>query len=313
MATTGQNSQGVPTTNQPFVDKGGMITVAWYRFLITLWRRTGGSLENIPDTSSLAGVSNFTAQSNVNNLSELLLQATGIVISGPTSGTAKFFNVSGSVNLGFVGVGGLDVASSRVAGGVIYLFGISKTGNTLEFLLSSNLFPQLPSDYNYATVLGAYVLDGGGNFRRFVQKNDLVIYKDFITELTNQEIGQNVAFDFPVTAPPNTLIQANIVMYLGNSDPGANGVTGGLYVSPTFVPVNIVSSAVNGQVYLYYRGSGASLVLSTGACQLNDILSDENRKLRAVGYCDAPSTPELNFTTTGYRIPFIGLQGIPAT
>lgn len=37
--------QGFPRLNTPFVDLGrdGIISIPWYRFLITLWNRTGGS------------------------------------------------------------------------------------------------------------------------------------------------------------------------------------------------------------------------------------------------------------------------------
>lgn len=305
------NTQGVPVTTQAFVDGQQRITIAWYRFLITLWRRTGGALgDNAPDTSSLAGVSNATIQSNVNNLAQLLISATGIVISGPEAGTAKFFNVTGTASLDFVGPGGLDVASSRVPNGVIYLLGISQDGVTLKFLLSAGAFPILPDGYTYATVLGAYVLDGSGDFRLFVQKNDLVIYKNFIDDLVAQDIGQNVAYDFLVTTPPNVLVQGNGLTWPGNSDP-SQGQTCGIYFSPTFVPVNVVGGGVNGQMFGYARGTGSSLAISYGAGQVVDILVDEQSKIRAVGYSDSVF-PATFWTTTGYRIPFIGLQGIAA-
>jgi len=33
--------QGFPDLNQPVVEKGGRLTLIWYRFLTSLWRRTG--------------------------------------------------------------------------------------------------------------------------------------------------------------------------------------------------------------------------------------------------------------------------------
>lgn len=35
--------QAFPKLNTPFVDEGGVISIPWYRFLIALWNRTGGS------------------------------------------------------------------------------------------------------------------------------------------------------------------------------------------------------------------------------------------------------------------------------
>lgn len=33
---------GIPTLNDPFVDSNGRITIAWFRFLLSLWRKFGG-------------------------------------------------------------------------------------------------------------------------------------------------------------------------------------------------------------------------------------------------------------------------------
>lgn len=41
------NSTGVPALNVPFVSNNGVIGLPWYRFLINLWNRTGGSSSNI--------------------------------------------------------------------------------------------------------------------------------------------------------------------------------------------------------------------------------------------------------------------------
>ena len=46
----GANQQAFPYLDTPFVDEHQRITIPWYRFLIALWKATGGS---IPITSSV--------------------------------------------------------------------------------------------------------------------------------------------------------------------------------------------------------------------------------------------------------------------
>lgn len=67
----GGTQQGIPTTNQPFVDKNAKITQVWRQFLNALWQRTGGSAGGGPVNTTGSPVSGniaiFSGSTNITN------------------------------------------------------------------------------------------------------------------------------------------------------------------------------------------------------------------------------------------------------
>ena len=69
------NQPVFPLVTAPFVEPSGHLTVPWFRFLVNLWNRTGGS--NAPVTSAV-----YFVQAALGSLLAYLVQASGQVLLG---------------------------------------------------------------------------------------------------------------------------------------------------------------------------------------------------------------------------------------
>lgn len=47
------NYQGFPKLDAPIIDENGFISIPWYRLLMTLWQKSGGSFTQLPNSQVL--------------------------------------------------------------------------------------------------------------------------------------------------------------------------------------------------------------------------------------------------------------------
>lgn len=129
--STNSVGNGFPQLNTPFVDPSGRISIPWYRFIVALWNRTGGSagtlsvqLDNI---SSVEGTILYRGPSTWNGLSPgltnyaLLTQGAGaiplwgaVVRQITTSGglTGGPINTTGNISISDGGVTNVKLADA---------------------------------------------------------------------------------------------------------------------------------------------------------------------------------------------------------
>jgi hypothetical protein len=88
------NQTGVPALNVPFVSTDGRIGIPWYRFLINLWNRTGGSISTLfilaspPTASGQVPVYNGTTWNPETIGGDATLSGTGELEVSSTHGVA---------------------------------------------------------------------------------------------------------------------------------------------------------------------------------------------------------------------------------
>lgn len=147
MSSQGSNSpQGFPTTNQPFVNSGLLITQVWRQFLFALWTRTGsaaggqtvqtGTIQDFAGTVVPDGflLCDGTAVSRVNypNLFSVIGVAWGIGDGSTTFNLPNLIDRTtlGSTSGGVGTTGGADSATLDVANLPAHNHGITDPGHT---------------------------------------------------------------------------------------------------------------------------------------------------------------------------------------
>lgn len=139
-------NQGVPSYNYAFVDNKGTISPAWYQFMVSLWKRTGGgsspgivsSIAVISHNGVTSSVTNPTANATITlglgTITPAAVAATGNVAGANLSGT-------NTGNVTFSGENYLSFTGQALSANSVNLGTSNATGT-----LAAGRFPALVGD-----------------------------------------------------------------------------------------------------------------------------------------------------------------------
>lgn len=163
MATN--NNQGVPSFNYPVVDQNGILTTAWYQFLITLWQRTGGGAPpgNVQSVTvnAVNGIVGSVDDPNSNPIINLSINGTDVTnqLALFTQNTKGLTPASGGGITNFLRADGSWDAPPGTAGAVT-VSGAPASGNLTKFsgaqtITNGNLSGDVTTANTLATLIAA--------------------------------------------------------------------------------------------------------------------------------------------------------------
>lgn len=300
---TNSNQQGVPATTENFVGDDGKITIGWYRFLVTLWKRTGGNnppsaiTRNVNAIGAILGLEIRCPQGL-----DTSITAEEITLVDASGNPATFHDVSLTFNPAGVGINQMD-GSPWTIGTPIYIFVISDGTRLATIGTTFKNAPLLPFGYTFAKMVSAVCgQDAGTHIIPFAQTDRTVTYLTPVLDLsfTNGGFDPNPV-PFSVTVPPLVLW-----MFVACARSTGTADIMGLIFLPTFYSFTALV-VLSLQRYLmqlvFYRISGVNFYNNGFVSQ--SMIDDLSRSSYYMITGSGSTTIDLDVSTIGYEIPFI--------